>query len=247
VIGGARRALRLLIVAGTCAPFAQLLEAQSIEPPIVVLSAKVRTGTLVIANPTLYPLAFVLEPFSFTTAENGDLSFQPLDTVRVRLQLSAMSGRIPPRQQIRIQYVTSGDSLPAWFAIVASFNKGAAAPGLGLRMQLVQTVYLMQRERALAEDLAIESFTFDARTNTATVRIVNRSAKLTRLSALRLVAADGKYAVVAAGPIFPNSTIEYVGAWTLGGRPHAVNAVFDGFSLTQDLTQDLAPVTSRPD
>ncbi len=218
-----------------------IVSAQSIEPPIVTLEGRAKHGQLVIANGSLFPLSFVLEPLSFVIGPSGELVLLPLDTARIHLRLTAMSGRVPPRQRQRIAYAVTADSLPSWFAIVVSFNEAAPIGGLVVRLQMTQIVYLNQRGAATAADIALEGVTFDSLSGVVRARIVNHSAKLTRLSSLRLVTADGRSFAVDAGPIFPNHTTEFVHRWTERGVPTTAVAAFTGFSLSSAIGRAASP------
>jgi hypothetical protein len=213
--------------------------AQTLNPPIAIYQGTAH-GSLIIANPTINRMNFVLEPMSFTTSITGDITFQPLDTSRIRLTLSAMSGRIPARQSYRIFYEASSDSIPSWFAIVATFSRGAPTSGLVVRMQLPQMVYLTQRDPAVAADLGLDSVSYDSVSQLVYARVTNRSSRLTRLLALKVVPASGATVAFAAGPIFPDHTQEYVLRWTRAERPLAVVADFPGFSLTGSIVRSVA-------
>jgi hypothetical protein len=214
----------------------------------VAILAGRANGTLVIANPTLFPMTYVLEAQSFAVLPSGDVVFSRLDTTRVRLRLAAMSGRIPPRQSMRVFYEAFADSLPSWFAIIATFSKGAPGAGLTMRLQMSQTVYLMQKAEALATDLEFGALTFDPLTRIVRARVENHSAKLTRLTALTLVASTGQKIAVEAGPIFPMSVREFSFAWTYAGTPVSGVADFGKFALTEPIATAArdAPARSAP-
>jgi len=226
---------------GVAAPLAAArLGAQSIDPPIAVFDGNAR-GQMVIANPSLFPINFVLEPKSFSMSCNGDVLFAPLDTAHIHLTLSAMSGRITAKQNIRIFYEASADSLPAWFAIIASFSHGAPGSGLSMRLELPQMVYLMQRDRVTEGNLAVGLASYDSVTHVLRVRLENHSRKLTRLTSLTLVSSSGQTVVTEAGPLFPNSARDYEHLWRLQGRPVTLIAAFPGFSITRAIQTDPAP------
>lgn len=217
----------------TFAAFART-EAQSIDPPIAVFDGKAN-GRLVIANPSLYPVNFVLESKSFTVGCNGDITFGPLDTARIHLSLSAMSGRVPAKQNVRIYYQASADSLPSWFAIIASFRRTAPEGGLSVRLELPQIVYLMQRQRASESDIAIGTVTYDSATRVVRTRVENRGAKLTRVQGLTIVSSTGQSVLTDAGPLFPNSARDYEHHWKLPGTPVSAVVEFEGFKLTRPI------------
>lgn len=215
--------------------------AQSMDPPIAIFDEKAN-GRLVIGNPTLYPVNFVLEARSFTVSCSGDITFGPLDTARIHLSLSNMSGRIPARQNVRVFYQATADSLPSWFAIIASFSRTAPDAGLSVRLELPQIVYIMQRERAGEGDITIGAVTFDSVTKFVRVRVENHSTKLTRVVGLTITSSSGQSVVADASPLFPNSARDFEHAWKLAGRPVSVTAAFPGFSMTRQVTAAPCPV-----
>jgi hypothetical protein len=216
--------------------------AQTLNPPVAVYDGKA-SGAIVIANPSIFRMNFVLDPMSFIMASNGDISFGPLDTGRIRLRLSSMSGRIPARQSIRLFYEASADSLPSWFAVVATFSRGAPATGLAVRLQMPHMVYLMQRGQPTRSELSLDAVTFDSATSTLRARLENRSAKLTRLESFGVEWA-GPVILIDAGPVFPNSVRTFTYVWNRPGRPTGVIASFPDFSIATPVTN--ATVTAAP-
>src|SRR5688572_11856436 len=89
-----------------------LLAAQSVTPPIAEYQQRAKSS-FQLQNSTLFPLTVVLEVRGFRVTEEGEVEDVPLDTSRVRVKLSEMSFRIPPRGSHRVFYEATGDSLPA--------------------------------------------------------------------------------------------------------------------------------------
>lgn len=207
--------------------------AQSVDPPIMIFDggADHVRGSIVIANPTLYPINYILEPKSFVIACGGDVAFGPVDTARLQLRLSAMSGRVAPRQHATIFYEVRTDSLPAWFAIVISFSAARPEPGLSIRLEIPHIVYLMQRDKVTISDVAITAATYDSMGRRLHVRVENTSAKLTRLSDLVAVSPSGRQYSIEACPVFPKSARDFDFAWPEAAPPTKVIAKFTGFSI----------------
>jgi len=220
------------------------LAAQSVDPPIAIFDGtKGRAqGKIVINNPTLYPLAFVLEPKRFIVACGGDVAFGEIDTAHVHLRLSAMSGRLGARQHATIFYEVRVDSLPAWFAIVAGFSAARPEPGLSVRVEIPHIVYLMQRERVTAADVAITTAVYSPTTKQLRVRVENHSAKLTRLSDVIAVSRSGKEYSIDACPLFPNNAREFDFAWPESAPPVTLIAKFPDFSIQQAIA--IAPAAA---
>jgi hypothetical protein len=96
--GGARFAA-VVVIAGIVRP----LGAQTVRPAVVEFSEQAR-GKFELVNETLFPLTVVLEPRGFHVEPNGELIEEPLDTTRMRVKISAMSFRIPPRETYTVFY-----------------------------------------------------------------------------------------------------------------------------------------------
>lgn len=241
---GARRGLAGVLLAAACV--AAPVGAQAIDPPIATYDGRAR-GSILIANTTLFPVSFVLETKSFAIACSGDVAFAPLDTARIHVTLSAMSGRIAAKQRVRVFYDASADSLPAWFAIIAGFTGSAPAEGLSMRVELPHIVYLMQRDRAVASDIGVAWATFDSASSMLSVRIENRSDKLTRVLELSATGSTGRTFAVEACPLFPHSARDVQYHWKDPVRPVTIVVKFPGFSITRpvDVAVPPRPVPAR--
>ena len=82
---------------------------QTVSPPIAEYQERARSSFQLI-NSTIFPLSVVLEVHGFTVTEQGEVQETPLDTTKVRVKLSAMSFRIPPRQTYTVFYEATADS-----------------------------------------------------------------------------------------------------------------------------------------
>src|SRR5829696_3262077 len=79
------------------------LVAQSVSPPIAEYQERARSSYQLI-NSSLFPLNVVLEVRGFSVTGLGEVQDAPLDTTKVRVKLSAMSFRIPPRATYTVFY-----------------------------------------------------------------------------------------------------------------------------------------------
>jgi hypothetical protein len=211
--------------------------AQSVDPPIAVLDGAHVRGSIVINNPTIFPFSYVLEPKQFTVACGGDVAFAELDTARIHLRLSSMSGRLAAKQRATIFYEVTADSVPSWFAIVVGFYGSKPEQGLNVKMEIPHIVYLMQRDKVRADELAITSAVFEPLDKRLRIRVENHSSKLTRISELVGIAGNGKEYSIDACPLFPNTTREFVFAWPDASLPVKVIARFAGFSIERPVHQ----------
>ena len=227
-----RRALLSLALGSTAAL------AQSVDPPFAVHQGRARSSIL-ISNPSLQPLAFVIEPVSFDIASCGGLGLAPLDTSRIRLALSSMSGRLPAKQSRRVFYDARSDSLPAWFALKIAFGPARRDSGMSIRLELTHFVYLTQEAPVLQEEVEVSEALFDPVRHRLTVRVTNRSGKLTRLHSVGLVSSADTEVAVEACPLLPRHSREFEFPWKEAVPPRAVRLRFPGFMIER-------PVLVRP-
>jgi hypothetical protein len=204
--------------------------AQSVDPPFAVHQGRARSS-IMISNPSLQPLAFVIEPVSFDIAACGDLGLAPLDTARIRLSLSAMSGRIPAKQTRRIFYDARSDSLPAWFALKIAFGPARGDAGLSMRLELTHFVYLMQEAPVLPEEIVASEAHYDPVRRRVSIRVENRGGKLTRLHSVGLVDVADEERAVEACPLLPRHAREFEFPWKEPLPPRAVRLRFPGFMI----------------
>lgn len=203
---------------------------QSVDPPFAVHQGRARSSVLV-TNGSLEPLAFVIEPMRFDIAACGGLGLTPLDTTRIHLSLSAMSGRIPAKQTRRIFYEAKADALPAWFALKFSFGPARRDAGLSIRLELTHFVYLSQEAPVLPEEIEASEARYDPLRRRLSIRVTNRSAKLTRLSSLGLVNVEDEEVAVEACPLLPGHSREFDVPWGDPRPPHLVRLRFPGFVI----------------
>ena len=85
----------------------------------------------------------------------------PLDTTKVRVKLSAMSFRIPPRQTYTVFYEATADSVPAWFNIVSAMTGAKTENGLNVRILLPHVVYLNQKAPLRKEQVVVRAVEVD--------------------------------------------------------------------------------------
>lgn len=228
---------------------AAVANAQSVDPPFAIHEGRARSSVL-ISNPSLQPLAFVIEPLSFDIAACGDLGLAPLDTTRIRLSLSAMSGRIPAKQTRRIFYDVRADSLPAWFALKIAFGPARRDAGLSMRLELTHFVYLMQEAPVLPSEIEASEAVYDPVRRRLSIRVENRSGKLTRLHSVGLVDVGDEETAVEACPLLPRHAREFEFPWTQSVPPRMVRLRFPGFvierpvrhsSVVPDATRTIPP------
>lgn len=208
--------------------------AQTISPPVVEYTERA-SASFQVTNPTLTPLVVVLDVRGFVVAENGLMADVPLDTSRVKVQLSEMSFRLPPRATRTIFYEATADSAPAWFHVIATFTGGRAANGLNLRIELPHVVYLNQRDALVREDVLVRSAAVDTAGKFVRVVVENISERLGRV--LEINALGGPSTIEGgAVPLFPRSSREVRLPIADGPPPNRIALRFAGFSMDHPIT-----------
>ena len=191
--------------------------AQSVSPPIAEYQEKARSS-FQLHNGSLFPLTVVLEVRGFRVTEAGEVVDLPLDTSRIRVKLSAMSFRIPPRGSYRVFYEASADSLPAWFNILSAMSGGRTDDGLNVRLLLPHVVYLNQKQALKKQEVGIRAFEFHPSEKKMRVQLENLGPHLGRVLQVNVI--DGNVTSEPAGgfPLFPFSRRWTEVPWT-GAAP----------------------------
>src|SRR5918993_96311 len=91
-----RRVLRPASLACALTAAAASARAQTVSPPIAEYQERARSS-FQLSNESIFPLNVVLEVRGFDVTEQGEVVDAPFDSTRVKVKLSAMSFRIPPR------------------------------------------------------------------------------------------------------------------------------------------------------
>lgn len=193
------------------------------------------SGKIEYFNDSLQTLYVVLEAKSFTVSETGDLSYRTLDH-DIHLKLSAMSFKIPPRQNYYIFYEASADKLPAWFVIYAAFSgfRERTPQGFQIQVQLPHTIYLLPKRTLQKAELSIVKADYLPETKRVVLRVANSGDAFGRV--LEANVKGGKNTVTQGGfPIFPNSQREVEMPWDSPSEPRTLRLRLDRFSLERDI------------
>jgi hypothetical protein len=208
------------------------LVAQTVRPAVVEFHERAR-GKFELVNEGLFPLTVVLEPRGFRVEESGDLIEEPLDTTRVRVELSAMSFRIPPRQTYTVFYEATTTRAPAWFLISSTLSGARTQSGLNVRIELPHIVYILQKQPLRRSDVVVRAFDYDSSARRARILIENTGDALGRVLSTE-VSADGKPgAPVAAFPLFPRSRRWTEVPWESDERPDRLVVKTAHFTLEE--------------
>ena len=180
--------------------------AQTVRPLIAELGNPAK-GRVEYVNDSLTPLNVVLEAKSFTVAENGEISYRPLDP-SVHLRLSTTSFRLQPQQSFFVFYEASSDTAaPAWFVLYAAFSgfPFRTQQGMNVRLELPHTVYLLPKHSALGKgQVVVQRADFVAAEKKLVVEVENTSDNFGRVQ--QTLVSFGKKKQEAPGfPMFPHS------------------------------------------
>jgi hypothetical protein len=184
--GGARFAA-VVVIAGIVRP----LGAQTVRPAVVEFSEQAR-GKFELVNETLFPLTVVLEPRGFHVEPNGELIEEPLDTTRMRVKISAMSFRIPPRETYTVFYEATAKSFPSWFLISSTLTRARTQTGLNVRIELPHVVYMLQPQPLRQAYVIVHAFDFDSAAKRVHIELENSSTALGRVLSSEVSVGGGK-------------------------------------------------------
>ncbi len=214
--------------------FALPAAAQTIRPVLTEHGEKAR-GKFELVNDTLEPLNVVLEARSFTVADNGTLSYRPLDQ-HIRLKLSTMSFRLPPQQSHWVFYEATAEQQPAWFVIYASFTGYGfkTAEGMNVRLQLPHTVYLLPKGKVQKQDVNLLRAEYDPDSRQVKVRLGNGSGQFGRCLSAE-VSRGRKKSAMNGFPMFPKAEREVEIAWEDEEWPDKITLRFENFTLEEKL------------
>jgi hypothetical protein len=210
-------------------------EGQSVSPPIAEHQEKARSSFQLL-NSSIFPITVVLEVRGFTITEAGEVQDVPLDTSRIRVKLSEMSFRIPPRGSRTVFYEASSDSLPAWFTILSAMSGAKTESGLNVRILLPHVVYLNQKQRLRKEDVAIRAFEFDSVGRKARVQLQNLSPNLGRVYQMTLASSHGSSQPGGGFPLLPGKRRWVETGWDGSLPPDRLILKFSRFTIDTILT-----------
>jgi hypothetical protein len=209
--------------------------AQTLRPVVVEHSgAKVRSK-FELVNDGLLPVNVVLEPKSFEVTPAGEVLYLPLDP-SIRLKLSAMSVRIPPRQSRWIFYEVTADSFPAWFVIPCTFSGMPKKSGLEVTVELPHTVYLLQKDALRREDVRVHTSAYIASQGSIFLELENGSSRLGRVTGIEASGPAGKKSY-SSFPCLPKRIRQLALPWDLPGAPDRLRVRFQGFLLDLPLVR----------
>ncbi|HEX7337116.1 MAG TPA: hypothetical protein VF252_07910 [Gemmatimonadales bacterium] len=222
--------MRLLPLAICCLVNVSPLAAQSVSPPIAEYQERARSSFR-LDNASLFPITVVLELRGFRVTEEGEVVDVPLDTSRIKVKLSEMSFRIPPRGSHRVFYEASSDSLPAWFNILSAMTGTRTESGLNVRLLLPHVVYLNQKQGLRKEQVVVRGIQLDTTGKKARIQLENTGPNLGRVLQVS-ISREGSPAQLGGGfPLFPRSRRWTEVTWSGPQPPTRLELRFARFSI----------------
>jgi hypothetical protein len=208
------------------------LGAQTVRPAVVEFSEQAR-GKFELVNETLFPLTVVLEPRGFHVEPSGELIEEPLDTTRMRVKISAMSFRIPPRETYTVFYEATAKSFPSWFLISSTLTGARTQTGLNVRIELPHVVYMLQPQPLRQTDVIVHSFDFDSVAKRVRVELENSSTALGRVLSSEVSVGGKKPIPGGAFPLFPHSRRTLEIPWSDDLTPEKLVLRFANFTVEE--------------
>ena len=238
-----RRTIRrgnLAFGAVACLTAPQVLVAQTVSPPIAEYQERARSSFQLI-NSTIFPLNAVLEVHGFTVTEQGEVQEAPLDTAKVRVKLSAMSFRIPPRQTYTVFYEATADSTPAWFSIVSAMTGAKTDNGLNVRILLPHVVYLNQKAPLRKEQVVVRAVEVDSAAGKLRLQLQNLGPNLGRVQQVTAMAGKTTSDPGPGFPLFPHMLRWTEVDWPERVAPERLAVRFTRFTYDTVLAAPAAP------
>jgi hypothetical protein len=208
------------------------LGAQTVRPAVVEYQEQAR-GRFELVNETLFPMTVVLEPRGFHVEQSGELVEEPLDTMKIRVKLSAMSFRIPPRQSYVVSYEATASRFPAWFLISSALSGARTQSGLNVRIELPHVVYMQQKQPLRRTDVVVRAFQYDSSSHKVQIELENVSESLGRVLSTEVSGDGNGPAHGGAYPLFPQSRRRVEVPWDTHESPEKLVLRFANFTLEE--------------
>ena len=202
--------------------------AQTITPVIVEYVEKAE-GKFELVNNTVYPLNVVVEPRSFTVNARGNPTFYPLEP-GIRVRLSTMSFRLPPRQSYVVFYEAEADRLPAWFTIYATVAAPATTTGMKIALALPHTVYLLTKKTLTPDSIQFVRAEYVGGERCIEVEVENRGEEFGRVQDVEVLSISGKK-TYASFPFFPRQRRKLRLEWEEPKEPQRIVLKFRHFKV----------------
>lgn len=210
--------------------------AQTISPVIVEYADKA-DGRFQIYNDGDIPMTVVVEPHSFTVDSKGQATFRKLDP-GLRVELSATSFRVAPKQTYYVFYKATTETYPNWFCIYATVTGPTTPTGLKLALELPHTVYLLGHKSLEESHLSWNKseLTVNGDKRQITAQVENHGGEYGRVEEVDVISSSGKQAF-AGFPLFPGQRRDIEIDWDQPGVPQQIVLKFPHFKMESGLKE----------
>jgi hypothetical protein len=230
-----KRVQRLILCILAFFSFAGRAAGQTIQPVRAEYRGQAN-GRFELTNNSFLPLNVVLEPKSFTVAEDGQISYRPLDS-DIHVKFSVTSFRIPPKQSFSVAYQATANTLPAWFVVYAGMTglPERTSTGMNIQILLPHTVYMLPKKDASKAELKIVSASFDKTSHVVSLDLASDSDLFARVLVTQV--QSGKKKMEAPGfPIYPHKHRRLDVDWKEDIVPDAAVFVLKDFKIEVPIT-----------
>ena len=200
--------------------------AQSVQPVISEYTGTA-DGFFEVTNSGAATQVVLIEPKSFTIAEDGSGVFRPLDA-SIHVELSATSVRLSPLQTARIFYKVRATAPPAWLCIYAVFTSPKNGDGINVRIMLPHTVYVYQKQAFPHDAIQLSNVRYDAAQHRVFCDLENHSGFAIRAEQVE-VTGPHHSDVMGGFPVLPELKRKLAINWTSEQAPQSVRIDFPGF------------------
>jgi hypothetical protein len=225
---------RFLLAAACLFLIAPHVPAQTISPVIVEFAEKA-DGRFQLYNDGDIPITVVVEPHSFSVDSTGKATFRKLDP-GLRVELSATSFKLVPKQTYFVFYKASTETFPNWFCIYATVTGPTTPSGLKLALELPHTVYLLGKKSPEQAQIAWNRAEVAMKSGKRLIsaEVENKSSEFSRVQEMEVVSSSGKQ-TFGGFPLFPGQHREIELDWDQPGVPQQLVLKFQHFKLESSL------------
>jgi hypothetical protein len=218
---------------------APLAPAQTVSPVILEYTDKA-DGRFQVYNDADIPLTVVVEPHSFTVDSTGKAIFRKLDP-GLKVQLSATSFRVAPKQTYYVFYKATTETYPNWFCIYSTISGPVTATGLKLAIELPHTVYLLGKKSLDQSQVSWNRAEISKQggKRLVTAEVENHGTEFSRIQEVEVTSAEGKQSF-SGFPLFPGQRRALELDWDQPGEPQHIVLKFPRFKLESNLKDSSA-------
>jgi hypothetical protein len=228
------RLVATLLQAAVLIAWAGTATGQTISPLVSEYREKAR-GRVTLQNDSDWPLDVVLRTRGFTLTDDGQLHDLPI-APEIKIDLSAMSLRIPAGQKRYVFYEATAQRRPAWFVLFAVFSGFPARDtgGVNVQVELPHVIYLLPKATISATDVVARLVEIRSEDHRAVVEVENIGPNFVRFLETEVQHASQKADSVPF-PLLPGGRRRLEVVWNAAEEPDRIVLKGRGFVLTSRL------------